>query len=57
MKVNIKDVMNMSPEEFDTVEELSRTRVSRKEIKSNWQCIEDGVNTHNSKSVSKYRKW
>lgn len=57
MKLNNHDFLNMTADEFDSVEDLSRTRVSRKEIKSNWQCIEDGVNTHNSKSVSRHRKW
>lgn len=57
MKLSNRDFLSMSEEDFDSVDELSRTRISRKEIKSTWQCIEDGVNTHNTKSVSKYRKW
>lgn len=57
MRLNANEFMNMSIDDFDSVDELSRNRVSRKEIKSKWQHIEDGVNTHSGKSVSRQRKW
>ena len=57
MKLSNRDFLNMSEDDFDSVDELSRNKISRKEIKSTWQSVEDGLNTHNSKSVSRYRKW
>ena len=57
MRLNANEFMNMSIDDFDSVDELSRTRISRKEIKSKWQQIEDGVNIHSGKSVSRQRKW
>lgn len=57
MKLNTNDFLNMSIDDFDSVDELSRTRISRKEIKSKWQQVEDGINTHSGKSVSHQRKW
>lgn len=57
MRLNANEFMDMSTDDFDSVDKLSRTRISRKEIKSKWQQIEEGVNLHSGKSVSRQRKW
>lgn len=57
MKLNTNQFLNMSIDDFDSVDQLSRTRISRKEIKSKWQQIEDGTNVHSDKSIASQRKW
>lgn len=59
MKINTNqyDFLNLSEEQFDDIQELERTSIQRKEIKSQWKKEEDGLNIHKSKSVSTFRKY
>lgn len=47
----------MNDDEYYADADLHRTRIQRKEIKTQWQAKEDGINTHSVKSIPKARKW
>ena len=59
MKLNTNqyDFLNLSEEQMDGIQELERTSIQRKEIKSQWKKEEDGLNIHKNKSVITFRKF
>jgi len=50
-------LLSMNDDEYYADADLHRTRIQRKEIKTQWQAKEDGINTHSVKSIPKARKW
>lgn len=58
-KINLQqyDLLRLSEEEMDNIEDINRTSLQRKEIKSQWNKEEDGVNVNKAKSVETFRKW
>lgn len=58
-KINLQqyDLLHLSEEEVDNIEDINRTSLQRKEIKSQWNKEEDGVNVNKAKSIETFRKW
>lgn len=56
-KMKAYEFVNITEDEFDEMPEFQCQRMQRKEIKSKWEKKEDGLNIHNSKSLSTVRKW
>lgn len=58
-KINLQqyDLLHLSEEEMDNIEDINRTSLQRKEIKSQWNKEEDGVNVNKAKSIETFRKW
>lgn len=58
-KINLQqyDLLRLSEEEMDNIEDINRTSLQRKEIKSQWNKEEDGVNVNKAKSIETFRKW
>lgn len=58
-KINLQqyDLLRLSEEEMDNIEDINRTSLQRKEIKSQWNKEEDGVNVNKGKSIETFRKW
>lgn len=58
-KINLQqyDLLCLSEEEMDNIEDINRTSLQRKEIKSQWNKEEDGVNVNKAKSIETFRKW
>lgn len=58
-KINLQqyDLLHLSEEEMDNIEDINRTSLQRKEIKSQWNKEEDGINVNKGKSIETFRKW
>ena len=58
-KINLQqyDLLHLSEEEMDNIEDINITSIQRKEIKSQWNKEEDGVNVNKAKSIETFRKW
>lgn len=58
-KINLQqyDLLHLSEDEMDSIETINRTSIQRKEIKSQWNKEEDGINVNKGKSIEMFRKW